>query len=52
MEERARLVKGHVTIHSKPQQGTTIAVRVPVDGADDLQEQPGFLHSAEDQNCS
>lgn len=29
IEERARLVKGQVTIHSGPQQGTTISVRVP-----------------------
>jgi two-component system sensor histidine kinase UhpB len=31
IEERARLVKGQVTIHSGPQQGTTIAVRVPLE---------------------
>ena len=33
MEERARLVQGHLTILSRPQQGTTIAVRVRIDGA-------------------
>lgn len=31
IEERARLVKGQVTIHSGPQQGTTISVRVPLE---------------------
>ena len=31
IEERARLVKGHVTIHSGPQEGTTISVRVPLE---------------------
>jgi signal transduction histidine kinase len=31
IEERARLVKGQVTIHSGPQQGTTIVVRVPLE---------------------
>jgi signal transduction histidine kinase len=31
IEERARLVKGEVTIHSGPQQGTTISVRVPLE---------------------
>ena len=46
MEERARLVKGHVTIHSQPQQGTTIAVRIPVDAVDDPHKQE-FLHSAD-----
>ena len=35
MEERARLVKGDVTIRSQLQQGTTIDVRVPINGADD-----------------
>ena len=33
IEERARLVKGQVTIHSGPQQGTTISVRVPQEGS-------------------
>jgi two-component system sensor histidine kinase UhpB len=31
IEERARLVKGQVTIHSGPQQGTTVSVRVPLE---------------------
>ena len=31
IEERARLVKGEVTIHSGPQRGTTISVRVPLE---------------------
>jgi signal transduction histidine kinase len=31
IEERARLVKGQVTIRSGPQQGTTISVRVPLE---------------------
>jgi len=31
IEERARLVKGQVTIRSRPAQGTRIEVRVPVD---------------------
>jgi PAS domain S-box-containing protein len=35
IEERARLVKGRVTIHSQPKRGTTIDVRVPVSGGDD-----------------
>ena len=38
IEERARLVKGQVTIHSGPQQGTTISVRVPLE--------PGALYDA------
>jgi signal transduction histidine kinase len=38
IEERARLVKGQVTIHSGPQQGTTIAVRIPLEA--------GTLHDA------
>jgi signal transduction histidine kinase len=38
IEERARLVKGQVTIHSGPQQGTTIAVRIP--------REAGGLHDA------
>jgi len=38
MKERARLVKGLVTIRSQPQQGTTIDVRVPLNRAQDLQE--------------
>ncbi|HMF93466.1 MAG TPA: ATP-binding protein [Vicinamibacterales bacterium] len=39
MEERARLVKGHFTVHSQPQQGTTIAIRVTVDAVDDSQKE-------------
>jgi signal transduction histidine kinase len=31
IEERARLVRGEVTVHSRPQQGTTIRVRVPLE---------------------
>jgi signal transduction histidine kinase len=30
IEERARLVKGHVAIRSQPQQGTRVEVRVPI----------------------
>ena len=41
IEERARLAKGHVTIRSRPRQGTTVAVRVPLGGADDPQQQQG-----------
>jgi signal transduction histidine kinase len=33
MEERARLINGRLTIHSEPQRGTTVAVRVPLNGA-------------------
>jgi signal transduction histidine kinase len=33
IEERARLVKGEVSIHSRPQQGTTISVRVPLEAS-------------------
>jgi two-component system, NarL family, sensor histidine kinase UhpB len=35
IEERARLVKGRVTIRSRPKRGTTIAVSIPVTGGDD-----------------
>jgi two-component system, sensor kinase len=35
MKDRARLVKGHVTIRSTFQQGTTIDVHVPVNGAEE-----------------
>jgi signal transduction histidine kinase len=48
MEERARLVKGHITIHSQPQKGTTITVRAPLDAMDDPHKQQGFFQSAAD----
>jgi len=34
MEERVRLVGGEFTVSSKPKQGTTIAVRIPLPEGD------------------
>jgi len=42
IEERVRLVKGHVTVRSEPRQGTAIDVRVPVNGANDPSERAGM----------
>lgn len=39
MEERARLVKGQLTIESQPSHGTTITVHVRFDGLADVQTQ-------------
>jgi signal transduction histidine kinase len=33
MEERVRLVNGHISVASQPGKGTTITVRVPLSGA-------------------
>jgi signal transduction histidine kinase len=30
MQERVRLVRGHLRIQSKPNQGTQLSVRIPV----------------------
>lgn len=38
IEERARLVKGHVTIDSELQQGTRVEVRVPLQAVHDPED--------------
>jgi signal transduction histidine kinase len=47
MEERAHLLRGRMTIRSKPGRGTTIAVRVPLESvdADDGEPRQRSVHS-------
>ncbi len=40
IEERARLVQGQVTVRSRPDRGTTVAVRVPIAVVDRPPERP------------